>query len=87
LKERPDVLHVRVIAPPSLRAERIARAHGIPLAAAREQVEASDRARREYVRYYHADWDDPELYDLVINTGRLTPGRAAALVCLAVQHR
>ena len=85
LRNRPDVLHVRVIAPPALRAERIACAQNITIVAARAQVEASDRTRRNYLRrYYHARWDDPELYDLIINTKRLTPESAADLVCLAL---
>ncbi len=85
LRGRPDVLHVKVIAPLSLRAERVAHRHNIPVAAARAQVEASDRTRRNYLRrYYHARWDDPELYDLIINTERLTTAAAAELICLAV---
>ncbi len=85
LRGRPDVLHVKVIAPLSLRAERVAHRQNIPVAAAQAQVEASDRTRRNYLRrYYHARWDDPELYDLIINTERLTTAAAAELICLAV---
>lgn len=85
LKDRPDVLHVKIMAPASLRAERIAHQQKIPLDAAQAQVEASDRARRNYLRrYYHARWDDPQLYDLVINTARLTPSAAADLICQAL---
>jgi cytidylate kinase len=85
LRGRPDVLHVRVMAPAELRAERIARAHNLSMAAAQAQVEASDRARRNYLRqYYRVRWDDPELYDLIINTERLTPKSAADLICQAL---
>jgi len=79
-------LHVKIIAPQALRAERIAREQGIPMEAAWAQVEASDRTRRNYLRrYYHARWDDPELYDLVINTGRISPEAAAGLICQALE--
>jgi CMP/dCMP kinase len=85
LRDRPEVLHVKVIAPVTLRAERIARQHNISIAAAQAQVEASDRHRRNYLRrYYHSRWDDPELYDLIVNTARLTPGEAACLICQAM---
>ncbi len=85
LRGRPDVLHVRVMAPAELRAERIARAHNLSMAAAQAQVEASDRARRNYLRqYYRVRWDDPELYDLIVNTERLTPKSAADLICQAL---
>jgi cytidylate kinase len=87
LRDRPDVLHVRIIAPAPLRAERVARTHRVSLEAAYEQVLASDRSRANYLRrYYHAHWDDPELYDLTLNTQRLTPDEAAELACLALAH-
>jgi len=85
LKDRADVLHVRLMAPVAMRAARVARQQNIPLAAALAQVEASDRTRRSYLRsYYHVRWDDPEMYDLVVNTQRLAPAAAAELICQAL---
>ncbi|NOZ29149.1 MAG: cytidylate kinase-like family protein [Chloroflexi bacterium] len=87
LRGRPDVLHVKVIAPTQLRAQRIADKQGISLEAACAQIEASDRTRRNYLRrYYHVRWDDPELYDLVINTDRISPEIAAELIEMAVSR-
>jgi cytidylate kinase len=78
LRGLPNVLHVRVIAPADLRAERIALRHHIPLECAQAQVEVRDRYRRNYLkRFYHISWDDPELYDLILNTARLAPEAAA----------
>jgi len=78
LRGLPNVLHVRVIAPADLRAERIALRHHIPLEGAQAQVEARDRYRRNYLkRFYHINWDDPELYDLTLNTARLSSDEAA----------
>jgi cytidylate kinase len=86
LRERPDVLHVRVAAPLDLRAARTAEETHTSLECALAQVQASDRARAAYLRrYYHVRWDDQDLYDLVINTGRLTPACAADLICQALQ--
>jgi cytidylate kinase len=85
LRNRPDVLHVRVVAPEQARAEHLATAHGIPPAAALEQVRAVDRARSQYVRrHFGVDADDPRMYDLIINTGRMTCEAAADLICNAV---
>ncbi len=84
LRERPDALHVKIIAPEGLRAERLAARKNISPEAAAAQVQASDRARRDYLRrYYQARWDDPQLYDLVLNTARLSVPQAADLVCQA----
>jgi cytidylate kinase len=77
----PDVLHIRVIAPQSIRIERVAERYSISTESARAQIEASDRRRRNYIkRFYQVHWDDPNLYDLVINTAHLAPMVAAQLV-------
>jgi cytidylate kinase len=88
LHGRPDVLHVRIYAPLDLRAERVAQRHNVSLEAAREQVLASDQSRTRYLkRYYQSHWDDPHLYDLMINTEHLDKVTAALVVCRALgQH-
>jgi cytidylate kinase len=87
LAGQPGVLHVRVVAPLDLRAERVARRHSISLDAAHAQIEASDRSRRTFLhRCYQTDWEDNGLYDLVINTRRATVSGIVELVCLASQQ-
>jgi cytidylate kinase len=86
LRDWPDVLHVRIVAPAVVRAVRIAKEQSISLEAAHAQIEASDRARRTYLqRYYHVHWHDPELYDLTISTTRLSFQAAADLICRAMK--
>jgi cytidylate kinase len=88
LADRADVLHVRVIAPLALRVERIAAMHQVPAAAARARVEQSDRTRRDHLRGFHGvDWNDPRLYDLVLNTEQLTVEGCVDLVCQALARR
>jgi cytidylate kinase len=54
--------------------------------AAQSRVRASDRARFDYLRRYHdADWLDPTLYHLVLNTGRMSIAAAADLIIAAQQ--
>ena len=85
LRDRPDVLHVRIIAPRELRIRRIAAAEGILECAARERMKRSDKARLHYVRrYYHVIWNDPALYDLVINTAHLSRAQATRVICQTV---
>jgi cytidylate kinase len=87
LHDHPSALHIKVIAPQELRAARIAQQQDIHLEAARAQVTASDRTRKNHLRYYyHARWDDPQLYDLIINTARLEPLQAACLICQAMEQ-
>jgi cytidylate kinase len=82
LHGRPNVLHVQVVAPIDVRIERISQKQEIPVEAARAQVEASDAHRRKYLkRFYRVDWGDSTLYDLTVNTARMTPKAAAELIC------
>ncbi len=82
------VLHVRIYAPFDLRVERIAERHKVSLETARGQVETSDQSRTRYLkRYYQARWDDPNLYDVMINTANLNVITAAQLVCKALEQR
>lgn len=88
LAGRPDVLHLRTIAPRELRAERVAEWQGISLRAALAQIDASDRFRKNYLkRFYGIDWNDPIHYDLVINTGHVPLDQALQIILAAIQNR
>ncbi len=88
LRGSPNVLHVRIYAPLDLRVERVTQRHNVSLEAARAQVLASDQARTRYLkRYYQSRWDDPHLYDLMINTEHLDKVTAAHIVCKALEQR
>ena len=87
LRGLPDVLHVRLIAPLDLRIRRHGERAGLTAAEAREAVLARDRASADFVKlYYDADVADPTLYDLIINTGKLTPSAAADLIISALAY-
>lgn len=88
LREEDNVLHVRVVAPFDLRVLRMAERHHISLEVARKQVKTSDQARTRYLkRFYGAKLDDPDLYDLLINTANFNVKTAAGIVCRAVEQR
>lgn len=78
-------LHVRIFAPLDLRVERIAKRHGVSSEVARKQVKTSDQTRKRYLkRYYQVNLDDPELYDLLINTEHVDATLAAQVICSAL---
>ena len=86
LKGVPGVMHVRIVAPLDIRIGRIAAAQGISVECAREQILASDHFRQHYLKkYFHINWNDSDLYDLVINTGRIPADLAAQQIGLAVE--
>lgn len=82
LADDPRVLHVRIIAPYEDRIARVVDSRGITAESAQAQIQASDRVRRNYLRrFYHVNWEDPSLYDLVLNTGRISVAAAAETIC------
>lgn len=84
----PGGMHVRLIAPKEVRAERIAALLNCTHAAAVAHLERNDFARRRYVRtHFEQDIDNPSLYDLIINTARFSPAATARLVVDALRDR
>ncbi|MFQ5595945.1 MAG: AAA family ATPase [Anaerolineae bacterium] len=72
LRGRDDTLHVHIIAPFDQRVDTLIQRDNLKRREARARVAASDRARSEYIRrFYHVQWFDPTLYDLVMNTDKI----------------
>jgi cytidylate kinase len=70
LRNVPHTLHLRVIAPLEFRIENIMKKKGFSREDALKYISEKDRAAQEYLyRFYNVDWDDPELYHMVINMG------------------
>lgn len=81
LADVAHALRVRVTAPEGVRAARIEQQHGFTVDAARDFVREADRDLAARVRFlYHVDWNDPLLYDIVLNTERLSVPRAVAVL-------
>ena len=73
LRDRRDVLHVRVVASDPTRVRNLMARQEISREEALAQMRESDRDRARYLKRYHGvDWADPLLYHLVINTDHLT---------------
>lgn len=74
-------LRARVIAPEAVRAQRIEQQQGLTGEAAREVVRQADHDLAARVRFlYHVDWEAPHLYDVVLNTERLSVPRAVGVL-------
>ena len=86
LQDMPGVLHVQVIASFAQREATLMARDGIEQQEAMARLRASDRARADYLKRYHgADWLDPVLYDLTINTDNLPLPVAVAAVVAGCQ--
>jgi cytidylate kinase len=85
LKDYPEVLHVLIVAPSELRVKRVMKNVNLNRQAAEREVARSDNNIREFTkRYFRADLEEPEHYDLVINTEHLSFQAAASIVADAL---
>jgi cytidylate kinase len=81
LRQVPHAMRVRATAPERRRAQRLENQQGLTQEASLDYVRQSDRERAARVKFlYRVDVDDPLLYDLVLNTDRLTVEKGAALI-------
>lgn len=84
----PDTLHVRIIAPLSLRIGIYRAGHDVSERGAGRAVHAEDRARARFVRsLFSQSVEDPMHYDLVINLAGMTPDMAADHIVHAAKLR
>jgi cytidylate kinase len=83
-----NVFHVRLVAPLATRIRHAAEYYHLREAEAAMLVAERDQARRRYLRrYFNVEIDDPTLYDITLNTGRLGIARSAeAIEHLALEH-
>jgi cytidylate kinase len=77
----PGLLRVFVTASRESRTQRLIQANGLSDRDARRAIENSDRERGEFFRrFYNIKEELPTHYDIVLNTDRLSPQEAAAIV-------
>ena len=87
LKGKPDVLHVRIVASEDARAANLAMQQHINIETARTLIHEHDRTAADYIKtLYYANWADPLLYHLVINTDTSTREFAVQTILTAAQR-
>ncbi len=88
LREIPHVLRVRVTAPEGLRAMRARQQQGLATdQTALEFIREADRERATRMKFlYRVDLDDPLLYDVAINTERVSVDGGVRITREALQN-
>jgi len=83
----PGVLKVRIAAPLEDRVPKLGEGAGKDLRKALQMAQHSDNERSGFHRFlFHADWDSPYLYDLIINTYSHGPRETLDLVLQALGY-
>ena len=86
LADKADVLHVRVVAPLETRIQKWQTRLALEREDALRVIEEHDKAHVDFVAtYFEKDLHDPLLYDLVINTGKLSASDAADVIIEALK--
>jgi cytidylate kinase len=84
LADVPGVLRVRIVAPMSFRVPAAMEHLGLDEKKAIAHIEKVDRERERWTRFiYHIQWQDPSLYDLVLNLEQLDLADACEVVIAA----
>lgn len=87
LADKPDVLHVRLVAPLADRVNRVQQQHSCTTAQARELIAERDRSMAKYLgEMCKVHPDDPQWYHLMINLGKWSLEDAAQLIVKAVEQ-
>ena len=75
-------LGVRVVAPLETRVQNIARTYEVSNEIANRRILNRDSKRRDFVKKsFHVDITDSSLYDLIVNTGKISIEEAVVAVC------
>ena len=81
LADHPAACHIKIVAPFEQRIVQLMEAREVDRDNAQKLASQHDDWRKAYLRNAHkSDWDDPLLYDLTINTGRVAPEDAVDMI-------
>ena len=81
LKDVPGVLHVRIVAPTQVRIDRTKERYNYDDKLAEQIIRHSDHDRTGFHKFFfHVNWEDSCLYDLIINTHSYSVEQAVSLI-------
>ncbi len=84
LRDFGCAFHVRIHSSEPSRIDSLVTEQGFSTEAARKSIYKSDDERRGFMRFaFRMDWDDPSLYDIIINRDKLGAEGAAQLITAA----
>jgi cytidylate kinase len=88
LHNNPSALHVFVVASLPARTKKVIRDLNVGRDEALKRIEDYDRSRRSFIqKFFKRDIEDPEYYDLVVNSERLAYEVAAQLIVKAALRK
>ncbi len=88
LRDFGCALHVRIYGSESSRIEYLMKGRGLSREATEKLVHKTDNEQSGFLQFaFHMNWNDPSLYDLVINRDKLSADLAAKLIIEAARSQ
>jgi len=88
LKNRPNVLHVRLKIPEEDKINIAITRSGLDRNGAIKLIKKEEKDQKAYIKhYFNDDWNDSSLYNLIIDMGNTTPEKAAILIHDNLKHK
>lgn len=85
LKQIPGTLHVRIIAPLEIRIRRLMDQRDYDEQQARRLILSNDHESSGFISsFFNIDWDDKNMYDLLLNTRTMRVQAAVSLIISAI---
>ncbi len=84
----PNCFHVRLIAPIEQRSKHVQEVFRYSKPEALAYIKKEDTSRKKYLKsHFFMDSDDPTLYHLILNTGKLSSEESANIIAGAVINK
>ena len=88
LKDYHQAFHVQIVAPREIRVKRIMENLKLNQESANEEITRFDiQSRLFFKRYFHAEAEDPNNYDIVINTEHFSPQAAVSIIVYSLPFK
>jgi cytidylate kinase len=87
LKGKPGTLHVRLVKQEEAKIKTVMEEQSVDEKNAKKIIEQEETEMREYIKqFFHKDWNDARLYDLVIDLGKTSVEEAISLIIDNIKH-
>jgi len=88
LREKPDVLHVRLIKDEETKINELMKSRNLEYQAAKDYIDREEGDLKAYVKhYFNEDWNDARLYNLIIDMGKTNVEQAVDMIVDALKHK
>jgi cytidylate kinase len=88
LRGKPGTLHVRLVKDDATKIQEVMRNKNLDHNAATALIEKDEGDLREYIKhYFNEDWNNANLYDLIIDMEKNSVEKAVDLICDNVNHK